>query len=210
MSLIESSPIRKSLDPEDMRTMNVGKRYWHSSVTKIDPTAEYRKVIEKYIKNIRDNIVNGRGILFHGDYSSGKTAASIILAKAVVMHGGTAFFIEVPELSDIKITSKRFDDDSTVWERMEAVDLLVLDDLGSDYGTEWARQLVERIVRHRVNNCKTIVATTNMFQSLKTIYDDGMVEVLSSALIPVSADGKNWRIAEREDIRREIMGDNES
>jgi DNA replication protein DnaC len=190
--------------------MNVGKRYWRVSISKIEESAEHRKVMEKYITNIRDNIVNGRGILFHGGYSSGKTAASIILAKAVVMHGGTAIFMEVPELSDVKVTSRPFNEDMTMWERMETADLLILDDLGSDYGSDWARQLVERIVRHRVNNCKSIVATTNKFQTLRTIYDDGLVEVMSSALMHVAITGKNWRRDERDSVCRGIMGDDES
>jgi DNA replication protein DnaC len=210
LSLIESAPIRKSLEPVDMRMMNIGKRYWHVSLSKIDATAPHRKAIESYIKNIRDNIIKGRGVLFHGDYSTGKTASSIIIAKAVVMYGGTSYFIEVPELSDVKVTSKRFNDDMTVWERMESCDLLVLDDLGSAYGTDWAHQLVERIIRHRMNHCKSTIATTNKFKELKSIYDDGFVEVVSSSMLQVGASGKNWRMGEREQLRRGIMGDDES
>ena len=207
MSFIESKPIRKELTPTDMGMMGVGKRYWHVELAKIDPSLAYRETVAKYIEKIREHVLAGRGLLFHGDYAGGKTATAVIVAKAVVMHGGTAYFIGVSELSDVKIETSPFDESMSIWERMMKVDVLVLDDIGSEYGTEWSKQLVERAIRSRTNAKKTIIGTTNRFSELRSIYGDGVVSVLTSSMLPVLLEGKNWRSDEAEQLEKAILGD---
>ena len=207
MSFIESKPIRKELTPDDMSMMGVGKRYWHVELAKIDPSLAYRETISKYIEKIREHVLAGRGLLFHGEYAGGKTSAALIVAKAVVMHGGTAYFIEVPELSDIKVGTQAFDESTSLWERMMKVDVLVLDDLGSEYGTEWSKQLVERAIRLRANARKPIIGTTNRFSELRSIYGEGVVSVLTSSMLPVLLEGKNWRSDEEEQLKKAILGE---
>jgi DNA replication protein DnaC len=207
MSFIESKPIRKELDPSDMVMMGIGKRYWHVELAKIDPSFDYRETISKYIGKIREHILAGRGLLLHGEFAGGKTSSAVIVAKAVVMHGGTAYFIEVPELSDVKIGTRPFDGNTTLWERMMKVDVLILDDIGSEYGTSWSKQLVERAIRLRANAKKPIIGTTNRFGELRTIYGEGVVSVMTSSMLPVLLEGKNWREDEEEQLKKAILGD---
>jgi DNA replication protein DnaC len=207
MSFIESDLIRKELEPFDMHMMGVGRRYWHVELAKIDPSFDYRETISKYIEKVREHVLAGRGLLFHGEYAGGKTSAAVIVAKAVVMHGGTVYFIEVPELSDVKIGTRPFDENTTIWERMMKVDVLILDDIGSEYGTPWSKQLVERAIRLRANAKKPIIGTTNRFGELRTIYGEGVVSVMTSSMLPVLIEGKNWREDEEEQLKKAILGE---
>jgi DNA replication protein DnaC len=207
MSFIESDLIRKELEPFDMHMMGVGRRYWHVELAKIDPSFDYRETISKYIEKVREHVLAGRGLLFHGEYAGGKTSAAVIVAKAVVMHGGTVYFIEVPELSDVKIGTRPFDENTTIWERMMKVDVLILDDIGSEYGTPWSKQLVERASRLRANAKKPIIGTTNRFGELRTIYGEGVVSVMTSSMLPVLIEGKNWREDEEEQLKKAILGE---
>jgi len=123
------------------------------------------------------------------------------------MHGGTAFFMTVPELSDLKIENAMFDADRTIWQRMLAVDLLVLDDLGSEHTKAWGRSLVERVIRLRSNQKRSVVCTTNRADKLDTMYGESMMAVFGACILPVKVDGTDWRVNETENLHKAIMGD---
>jgi intein/homing endonuclease len=151
-------------------------------------------------------VPNGHAFWSNGLISH-NTSAAVIVAKAAVMHGGTVYFIEVPELSDVKIGTRPFDENTTIWERMMKVDVLILDDIGSEYGTPWSKQLVERAIRLRANAKKPIIGTTNRFGELRTIYGEGVVSVMTSSMLPVLIEGKNWREDEEEQLKKAILGE---
>lgn len=211
MSFIENKPIRDGLDPEDLVRMNIGRRWWSCTLAKIPEGLEYRQILMKFVDRIADHIRNGRGLLFHGKFATGKTGAAVIVAKATVYHGGTAYFVPVTELSDAKFDKAKFDEEEnvTVWERMQNADLLILDDLGSEHTNQWGKSLVERIIRARSNRSKSIVCTTNRFEQLQNSYGESTISILKAIALPVFVDGTNWRVEEAKDLKKEILGDRE-
>jgi len=209
MSFIEDSPIFDKITPADMQRMNVGRRWWQCTVADIPDGLMYKAVLRKYLDKLADHIRNGRGLLFHGRFSTGKSGAAVIVAKAVVCHGGTAFFMPVSELSDQKIENRMFNEEmrTTIWDRMIGVDLLILDDLGAEHQSAWVTSLVERIIRLRSNRQRALVYTTNLFDSLKTTYGESIFEIIRATALPVYVDGKNWRNDETTHLKREILGE---
>lgn len=211
MSFIMNKQIRDGLGPEDLMRMNIGRRWWPCMLSKIPDGLIYKDVLTKYITNVADHIRNGRGLMLWGDFSSGKTGAAVIVAKAVVSHGGTAYFMATSELSDSKIEKQMFDEEEgiTVWERMCKVDLLILDDLGSEHIglSQWGKSLIERIVRLRSNKTRSIICTINKFDEITSIYGESSVAILRACTLATKVDGKNWRDEERQEISREILGD---
>jgi len=209
MSFIENNPIRDGLGPDDLNRMNIGRRWWRCRMSQIPDGLSYKDVLEKYVAKIADHIRNGRGLLFHGEFSTGKTGAAVIVAKATVCHGGTAYFVPVTELSDAKFDKTKFDEEEgqTVWDRMQSVDLLILDDLGSEHDSNWGRSLVERVVRIRSNRTKSIICTTNRFKDLVSSYGDSTMAILKSITLPVLVTGKNWRDEEARDLSQDILGE---
>ena len=203
--------IRDGLGPEDLARMNIGRRWWGCMLSKIPDGLSYKGVLTKYIADVADHVRNGRGLLFWGDFSSGKTGASVIVAKAVVCHGGTAYFLPISELSDSKIEKRMFDEEegTTVWDRVCKVDLLILDDLGSEHigASQWGKSLVERIIRLRSNKTKSTICTINKFDEIATIYGESAVAILRACTLAVRVTGKNWRDEEKQEISREILGD---
>lgn len=211
MSFIENKPIRDGLGPEDLVRMNIGRRWWACESAKIPDGLEYKSNLLKFLERIADHIRNGRGLLFHGIFATGKTGAAVIVAKATVCHGGTAYFVPVTELSDAKFDKAKFDaeENVTVWERMQDVDLLILDDLGAEHESKWATSLVERIIRIRSNRSKSIICTTNRFDELNASYGESTISILKAVALPVLVDGTNWRIEEAKDLKKEILGEPE-
>lgn len=127
----------RELTPDDMRRICVGNRFWGVTVDKIPDSAAYKAMLKKYIENLKEHIEDGIGMLFEGKPRAGKTSAAVIIAKAVMAHSGTAFFIRADELTKAVIEKQQFDEDGMVADRMREVDLLVIDDLGEEHSKDF-------------------------------------------------------------------------
>jgi DNA replication protein DnaC len=105
------------------------------------------------------------GMLFTGRAGSGKSHLAGMLTYGVTQGGFTALWYNVPEL--LKALRASFDDPSKPTEaeilaQCAAVDLLTLDDLGADRGTDYAIESLFSIINARVELEKATVFTTNL------------------------------------------------
>lgn len=104
------------------------------------------------------------GGYFFGESGSGKTYLAAIIAQELLKIGKRVIFCDVPSLfSEMKDT---FNNDSGVkledmMAALATADMLILDDLGAEYPSEWAAERLYRIVNERYNNLKPIIATSN-------------------------------------------------
>lgn len=195
----------RKLDREDMRRMNVGERFWGVTLEQVPEGCAYRDRISAYLDAMHECIKKGIGLLFYGDYRSGKTAAAIIVMKNVVAFGGTALFIRADELSKAVIEKTIFDDDETLEERMKSVDLLVIDDLGQEHSKDFGASVVESIIRNRYNHRKAILVTLNIeIAEIEKKYGLGVLRVMRSMTAPVAVAGTNWMEKEREEVRKTL------
>jgi DNA replication protein DnaC len=106
-----------------------------------------------------------RWLLFVGPYGCGKTHLAAAIANYALGHKAMApVFAVVPDLLDYLRTTFGPDADSTYDQRFSAVrgaDLLILDDLGTENATPWAREKLFQIINHRYNQGLPTVVTTN-------------------------------------------------
>jgi DNA replication protein DnaC len=102
-------------------------------------------------------------LLFTGGYGCGKTHLAAAIANAVVSAGIPTLFLTVPDLLDWLRFSYN-SPESTFEERFDEIrniDLLVLDDLGTQNATPWAQEKLYQIINHRYVNRLPTVLTTN-------------------------------------------------
>ena len=121
--------------------------------------------LETALNNARSFAEAPRGwILFVGNYGCGKTHLAAAIANEVVAHGIPTLFLTVPDLLDW-LRFAYNDVDTTFEERFEDIrniDLLVLDDLGTQNSTAWAQEKLFQILNHRYIHNLPVVITTNM------------------------------------------------
>ncbi|MCE1254234.1 MAG: ATP-binding protein [Anaerolineae bacterium] len=102
-------------------------------------------------------------LLFTGGYGCGKTHLAAAIANTAVVSGTPTLFLTAPDLLDWMRFS--YDSpDATFEERFEEirnVNLLVLDDLGTQNATPWAQEKLFQIINHRYVNRLPTVLTSN-------------------------------------------------
>ncbi len=91
-------------------------------------------------------------IVFTGDYGCGKTHLAAAIANAVATRGISVMFVVVPDLLDHLRAA--FAPNSTTsydqrFEEARNAPFLVLDDLGTENATPWAREKLYQIIDHR-------------------------------------------------------------
>lgn len=113
-----------------------------------------------YAERFEDFRGDGIGLLMYGPTGTGKTRHGECIADLLVSKGMTVMMASVPQLvSDIQRSTYAKEDPLR-----EAVtcDLLILDDLGAERGTEYAREQVYSVIDGRYSRAAPIVASTNL------------------------------------------------
>lgn len=104
-----------------------------------------------------------KGLLLIGKVGTGKSLLAAIVAQGFLAEGKSVIFKDTPELlRELKATfgDVKLNFDSVMKSYCE-VDLLILDDLGSEKPTDWAVEQIYSIVNSRYNSGKKLIVTSN-------------------------------------------------
>lgn len=103
-------------------------------------------------------------LLLMGSYGCGKTHLAAAIANEVVSLGVETLFLTVPDLLDWLRYSFGSEETSyeSRFEEIKNIRFLVLDDLGTQNATPWAREKLYQIINHRYTHKLPTVITTNL------------------------------------------------
>jgi len=141
-----------------------GVSFDRAPVSDIAKTApDQVQAVRRYVKEIDRNLDRGNGLWIAGDVGTGKTTLAMLVSKAALEAGRSVAIYSLPRLLNILRESM----DSTagkldLLDRLTAVDLLHIDDLGAENQTEWVLEQLYSIVNARYEAERAIVATTNL------------------------------------------------
>lgn len=103
-------------------------------------------------------------LVLQGGYGCGKTHLAAAIANFAVSLGVPTLFLTVPDLLDV-LRFAYDDPEETFEQRFEQIrniNLLILDDFGTQNATSWAQEKLFQIINYRYINHLATVVTTNM------------------------------------------------
>jgi DNA replication protein DnaC len=121
------------------------------------------RAIRRYVQAIGENLDKGRGLWIHGDVGTGKTTLAMLVSKAALDAGRSVAIYSLPRL--LNLLRESLDSPGGLLDfidRLAAVDLLHIDDLGAEHQTDWVLEQLYSIVNARYEAERAILATTNL------------------------------------------------
>ena len=119
--------------------------------------------VRRYVRAIETNVDSGKGLWIQGDVGTGKTTLAMLVSKAALDAGRSVAIYSLPRLLNLLRESMDSEEGMVDFmDRLTAVDLLHLDDLGAENQTDWVLEQLYSIVNSRYEAERAIVATTNL------------------------------------------------
>jgi DNA replication protein DnaC len=140
-----------------------GVSFDRSPVTLIEPTVV--REVRKYVDRLEQNLEDGKGIWFEGDVGTGKTTLAMLISAEALRQGHSVAIYSLPRL--LGLLRETFDDESeaslsTLLDRLAAVELLHIDDVGAEQSSPWVLEQLYTIVNTRYEDGKALLLTTNL------------------------------------------------
>jgi DNA replication protein DnaC len=130
-------------------------------VTDIDPGVV--SAVKRYTESIDERLDAGRGLWFMGSVGTGKTTLAMLVSKAALSVGRSVAIYSLPRLlNEIRETHRFERSHVDLLDRLAAVDLLHIDDVGAERTTDWVLEELYSIVNARYQDGRAIVITTNI------------------------------------------------
>lgn len=164
--------------PAAMRQLtfeNFSFNFYSKTIIDKDTNKSYYQLAQNAFDAAKNFVLNFQqnqhveGLLLTGRVGSGKTFLACCIANALINKGKTVLFMVVPELLDMLKASynppRRENNHYTEQEVLDTareVPLLILDDLGAHYYTEWAQNKLYSIINYRLNHQLSTIITTNI------------------------------------------------
>ena len=130
-------------------------------VTEIEP--EVVTATRRFADAIDQKLDAGRGLWFMGPVGTGKTTLAMLVSKAALRAGRSVAIYSLPRLlNEIRDTHRAERSHLELLDRLIAVDLLHIDDVGAERTTDWVLEELYSIINGRYEDQRSVVITTNI------------------------------------------------
>jgi DNA replication protein DnaC len=127
--------------------------------------------VRGFVDDLDENLAAGRGLWLMGNTGTGKTTLGMLVAKSALAAGRTAAVYFTPKLlTQIRQTYQATDSEdayAAFFRRLTSVDLLYIDDLGSERHTDWVVEQLYALVNERYENQRSMLVTSNAGQDVE-------------------------------------------
>jgi len=169
------------------------------------------RTVRRYVQQVAQNLDAGKGLWIQGDVGTGKTTLAMLVSKAALDAGRSVAIYSLPRL--LNLLRESMDSEAGMvdfMDRLTAVDLLHLDDLGAENQTDWVLEQLYSIVNARYEAERAIIATTNLMpdelsERLGARTVSRLVEICGD-LIPLYGEDKRLEIRPQPvDLARPVL-----
>lgn len=208
-SYVACSYKREENYKKNVQLFSVNKKIKNASMSQIYTNDKNRVEIIKYLKKYITSYESSsttKGLYLHGSFGVGKTYLIAALFNELAKRGVRSIIIHVPELLRSMKESFETGDYSERFYELQNVPLLLLDDIGAEYLTPWARdEILEPLLQYRMEEELPTFFTSNFtleelekhFANSTSGYEQvkakRMTERIRELSIPMELISKNMR-----------------
>jgi DNA replication protein DnaC len=132
-------------------------------VTQID--ASVVRTVRRYVDTLDERLEEGKGIWFQGDVGTGKTTLAMLISAEALRRSHSVAIYSLPRL--LGLLRETFTDVSEsslsqLLDRLAAVELLHIDDVGAEQSSPWVLEQLYSIVNTRYEDGRAMLLTTNL------------------------------------------------
>jgi DNA replication protein DnaC len=130
-----------------------------------DMPAPQVQLVKRFVRELDANLDAGRGLWFYGSVGTGKTTLAMLVSRAALDAGRSVAIYSLPRLlAEIRATFETDSEGSYVdfLDRLAAVDLLHVDDVGAERTSDWVLEQLYAIVNARYEDERSVIITTNL------------------------------------------------
>ncbi len=194
--LIQLKMLNQSAPFEDSRFDNFSLDYYPKEASgKVSPRLRMEKV-KAYLENFAKAFPTGENLLLVGGTGLGKTHLSIATANAVIDRAFGVFYASAEDLLN-KLQREKFSRATPSFSFYDAVaqcDLLVLDDLGTEFLTAFGKTAIYEVINSRILSKKSTIINTNLsMEEIQERYSQRIASRLIGNYTPLLFDGRDIR-----------------
>lgn len=149
---------------------------------------------KKYAENFSNN---SRSLIFQGGTGLGKTHLSLAIAQRVIENGSGVIYVSAPDIVmqlEKEHFSGKYGETGDSEQLLTECDLLILDDLGTEFQTKYTVATIYNIINKRLLiSHPTIISTNLPLSEMHQLYGDRMVSRIIGMLDRVEFVGNDIR-----------------
>ena len=157
----------------------INEEKYHAKISPKDNILKIKDICYKFIKNFDDP--NEKNLLFTGNTGLGKTFLSSCIANELLKQRKNVLYQTAPVMLDTIIDYRfgKSNVDKAMYDNLLSVDLLIIDDLGTECMNQMKFTELFNIINTRLLNqnhtTKTIISTNLSLRNLYNNYDERIV-----------------------------------
>lgn len=154
-------------------------------------------MVEQFWKQRKLFFQKGLGLMFQGDYGTGKTMLQALLAKDLVKSGYSVYMTKATAMLDQFTSGWRSDEERVFFQKkVKGSQVLVLDDLGKEMRStsNLAQSTFDDVLRSRVQEGKSTLVTTNLTsEEIDSGYGGAILSMLREISAFYRVEGADFR-----------------